>query len=168
MELKQYQMVVQSWDTAIKAGANHDASVCLSVGQRDGMHYLLDALVVRAEYPQLKRRVLEMAERFTPHAILVEDKASGQSLIQDLRREGSLPIIPCMPRGDKVTRFAQVTPLIEAGKVALPRMAQWLPAFEAELVQFPHGAHDDQVDALSQYLNWVRDAAQNDVRVRVL
>ena len=65
-------------------------------------------------------------------------------------------MIAINPRGDKLTRFAVVTPLIEGGKVSLPREAHWLAAFEHELLTFPQGAHDDQVDALSQYLNWIR------------
>ena len=61
-----------------------------------------------------------------------------------------------MPFLDKVTRFAAVTPLIEAGRLLLPKQASWLAEFEQELLGFPSVAHDDQVDALSQFLNWQR------------
>ncbi len=159
--------IIQSWDTAIKAGSGHDASVCATFAQApDGMHQLRDMAVLRLEYPELKRAVLQLASRYEPEVILIEDKASGQSLIQDLRRETQLPIIAIMPQGDKLTRFARITPMIEAGKVALPHVAPWLAAFEQEILSFPNGGHDDQVDALSQYLNWVRTQQWEGLRLR--
>lgn len=150
---------VQSWDTAIKAGDGHDASACATFVERDGVHYLVDMLVAKLEYPALKRAMQAHAQRFRPEAILVEDKASGQSLLQDLRGEATMKLIARQPVGDKLTRLIRVTPLMEAGCVALPPDAPWLMALEQELYSFPHGAHDDQVDAISQYLNWVRERA---------
>ena len=152
-------MFVQSWDTAIKAGQAHDASACATFYHDGQVHYLIDMLVVRLEYPFLKRLVASHAQRYTPEAVLIEDKASGQSLLQDLQAEG-LPLIGISPRGDKMTRLARISAMIEAGQVALPYGASWLAAFEEELMAFPQGAHDDQVDAFSQYLGWVQDRAR--------
>lgn len=150
-------MITQSWDTAMKSGAANDASACATFCVREGVHHLVDMLVVRLEYPALKRRMISHAAAFHPEAILLEDKASGQSLLQDLRVETDLPLIAVMPKGDKLARLIRVTPMLEAGKVALPGHAPWLADFEAELSQFPNAPHDDQVDAVSQYLNWIRD-----------
>lgn len=147
---------VQSWDTGIKAGPQHDASACATFVLRDGVHHLVDMTVVRLEYPALKRLMLHHAARFSADAILIEDKGSGQSLLQDLRRETELPLIAVMPDGDKQARLIRVTPMIEAGQLALPKYASWLADFEAEFFTFPDGKHDDQVDAVSQYLNWIR------------
>ncbi len=148
---------VQSWDTAIKSAATHDASACLTFGEdANGLIYLLDALTLRAEYPALRRAVLHHAEAWSPQGILIEDKASGQSLLQDLRQSTALPVIACLPRQDKITRMAAVSPLIESGSLIVPQDAPWLGSFEAEICAFPHGAHDDQADALSQYLGWRR------------
>lgn len=116
--------------------------------------------MVRLEYPFLKRLMISHAARFTPEAILIEDKASGQSMLQDLRSETTLPLIAVMPKGDKMTRLARVSAMIEAGLVALPYRASWLSDFEHELMAFPHGAHDDQVDAFSQYLGWVHEKSR--------
>jgi predicted phage terminase large subunit-like protein len=161
--------IIQSWDTGVKAGDTHDPSACATFAVVEGVHHLIDMLVVRLEYPELKRAMVNHAARFNPEAILIEDKASGQSLLQDLRRETELPVLACMPDADKLTRLMRVTPLMEAGKVALPTYAPWLAAFEAELFSFPDGAHDDQVDAVSQYLNWVRGRGNPSVmRVRRL
>ncbi|MFO0109675.1 MAG: phage terminase large subunit [Alphaproteobacteria bacterium] len=150
-------MITQSWDTAMKSGAANDASACATFFVRDGMHHLIDMLVVRLEYPALKRCIISQAAKFHPEAILLEDKASGQSLLQDLRLETELPLLAIEPKGDKLARLIRITPLLEAGKVALPRYAPWLADFETELCQFPNVAHDDQVDAFSQYLNWIRN-----------
>ena len=157
---------VQSWDTAIKSGAQHDASVCLTFAEGEGKSYLLDAAVMRLEYPDLKRQFFTLAARHRPEAILLEDKASGQQLLQDVRREAHLPLISTHPRSDKITRFAAISAMIEAGRVVLPRQANWLADFEAELFAFPNGAHDDQVDALTQYLDWLRGGSWDRLRVR--
>ena len=158
---------IQSWDTAIKTGTQHDASACATFVVKDGIHHLVDMLVVKLEYPALKRLIASHAERFNPEAILIEDKASGQSLLQDLRQETVLALIPILPTADKLTRLTRVTPMMEAGQLALPLYAPWLPAFEAEFFTFPDSAHDDQVDAVSQYLNWLRSrSATSEMRVR--
>ena len=150
--------VIQSWDTGIKAAAAHDASACITFVQHEGMHYLIDVTQVRMEYPELKRLIVAHAERFRPEAILMEDKASGQSLLQDLKRETQLPLVAQLPKGDKLSRLVRVSPMIEAGRVALAKERPWLADFEAQLLAFPHASHDDMVDAFSQYLNWVREA----------
>ncbi len=162
-------MLVQSWDTAIKAGATHDASACATFYYDGQLHYLLDMLSVKLEYPYLKRLVISHAARFSPEAILMEDKASGQSMLQDLRSETALPLIAVMPKGDKMTRLARVSAMIEAGSVALPSNARWLGGFEQEIMAFPNAAHDDQVDAFSQYLGWVHEKNRRaDTRIRRL
>jgi len=163
-----FTRITQSWDTAIKAASSNDASVCITFGEREGMHYVLDVLSLRAEYPALKRALVAQAARWQPQAVLVEDKASGQSLLQDARRETNLPLIARLPRQDKLTRVAACSAMIEAGKLALPHHAPWLAAFEEELLAFPNAAHDDQVDALSQYLLWVRERGGMSASLRTL
>lgn len=164
--VKEGERYVQSWDTGIKTAAHHDPSACATFHVTEDRHELVDMLVVRLEYPQLRRLIAQHARNFSAEAILIEDKASGQSLLQDLQLESDLPIIGCLPNADKITRFQRITPLIEAGKVALPEHAAWLADFERELDDFPYGRHDDQVDALSQYLNWIRSRA-GDAQMRV-
>ncbi|MFW0777004.1 MAG: phage terminase large subunit [Rickettsiales bacterium] len=161
-----FSRIVQSWDTAIKTGMKNDSSACLTFGESDGKSYLLDVFSGKAEYPDLKRMFFSTATRFQPHVILIEDKASGQQLLQDVRRETKLPVVAINPKADKLTRFAAVSALIEAGRLQLPEQASWLADFEAELYAFPNGNHDDQVDALSQYLDWVRGETWNHLRIR--
>lgn len=154
-----YQRVVQSWDTANKASQLNDPSCCTTWGVREGGYDLLQVLVRRLEYPDLKALVARQAEAFGPDAILIEDKASGQQLLQDLRRETRLPLIGILPTADKITRASGVSALVEAGKVALPTHAAWLTDYEAELMTFPNAPHADQVDSTTQFLNWERGRA---------
>ena len=77
---------------------------------------------------------------------------SGMSLIQDLRQI-NIHAIPIVPDGDKIMRMNRQTARIEAGSVLLPERAPWLNDFRSELMAFPAGRHNDQVDALSQALD---------------
>lgn len=161
---------VQSWDTAIKSGAEHD----LSVGQTwriTPQNYVLEDMVASAmEYPALKNTIITQAEKYQPHAILIEDKASGQSLIQELKSNTHLPIIAIQPKGDKVQRLLRVLGQFEAGKIVLPRGAHWLADYERELLAFPESKHDDRVDATSQFLNWAinKERQENAWKIRML
>ncbi|MCH9000184.1 MAG: phage terminase large subunit [Proteobacteria bacterium] len=156
--------VIQSWDTASKAGELNDYSVCTTWLMKGDDYYLLDVLRERLEYPSLKKRVIEMARRHAAHSVLIEDKGSGTQLIQDLRHEktGVRPIA-IMPEADKVTRMSNQSAHIEAGQVILPESAPWLDEFKVELMAFPNGRFDDQVDSLSQFLGW----AEHNKRFRV-
>jgi len=151
--------VVQSWDTAFKTGTENDFSACTTWAvTRDG-YYLLDAWRGRVEFPELKRKVAELflkRERY-PHAILIEDRASGQSLIQELKQDSALPILPVRVDSDKIARAQAVTPLIEAGKVFLPEGAPWREGYIDELSAFPFAPHDDYVDSTVQALNYLRE-----------
>jgi len=120
-------------------------------------YYLLDLYRARIEYPALKRAVYSMADKWAAHTILIEDKASGQSLIQDLRNESKMPIIPVMPVADKTTRVMRISAMIESGMCFLPDSAPWMLDLEHELAVFPNGTHDDQVDSLSQFLNYIQE-----------
>jgi len=149
-------MIVQSWDTAHKANAGSDYSVCATFAQTANGHYLLDIYRAQLEYPDLKRTVSSLHQKYMPHTVLIEDKASGQSLLQDFARDGNMSCIAIKPDKDKVTRASTASGMIEGGNVYLPEKAAWLVDFENEVETFPRGAHDDMVDAITQYLNWIR------------
>jgi predicted phage terminase large subunit-like protein len=150
--------IVQSWDTASKAEEFSDYSVCTTWLIKEGDYYLIDLLREKLNYPTLKRRLVEYASAFRADSIIIEDAGSGMALIQELRSEGNPGVhypIAFKPDGDKVTRVHTQSAKIEAGHVRLPRKAEWLDDLRAELMQFPHGRYDDQVDSISQLLNWV-------------
>ena len=121
-------------------------------GVTDSGFYLLEVLRERVELPELKKMCIVAYDRDRPASVLIEDAASGQSLIQELKRETTLPIIPVKVDTDKVVRSYAVTPLIEAGRVYLPEHAPWLHDYIEELSAFPNGEHDDQVDSTTQAL----------------
>lgn len=148
--------IVQSWDTANKAGELNDYSVCTTWMEYGGVYYLVDLYRERLEYPDLKRMVVSLKAKWNPHAVLIEDKASGQQLIQDLRRDGGMPILAIEPEKDKETRASACSAMIEAGMVHLPESASWLADFETEIMHFPNSKHKDQVDSVTQFLNWMR------------
>lgn len=160
--------LIHSWDTAIKSGDGHSYSVSTVWGYNQQGYYLLDVVRERLEYPELKRTIIDIARRDRPVAILIEDKASGQSLLQDLKREHNLPVIGIRPTADKLTRFASVTPLFEAGLIYLPTQSHWLETYIAELTSFPGGGNDDQVDSTSQYLNYMLSNKKRQPSIRVL
>lgn len=155
---------VQSWDTAFKKNQENDYSVCTTWIIADNGYYLIDVWRGRVEFPELKRKVVELATLHNVNEILIEDKASGQSLIQELQRNTALPIKPIKVEADKIARVHSVTPLIEAGKIYLPADAHWLKQFTDECEDFPNGEFDDAVDSLSQFLNNVKQKNNADYK----
>ena len=111
----------------------------------------------RLDFPALKRKVIEVYERWAQMQkpiLLIEDAGSGTNLIQELYAY-DIPAIGIRPEGDKVMRMSAQTSKIEAGAVHLPHHAPWLDDLKSELLAFPLGLHDDQVDSISQALNWM-------------
>lgn len=148
---------IQSWDTAFKDKSQNDYSVCSVWGISHNGFYLVDLWRDRVEFPELKRIAEALYERDRPSVVVVEDKASGQSLIQELQRNTRIPVLPFKVDTNKVARANSVTPLIEAGKVYLPESAPWLFDYIEELSGFPNAQHDDQVDSTTQALSYLRD-----------
>lgn len=158
-----FKRIVQSWDTANKAGELNDHSVCTTWGETDEGYYLLEVYRFRLEFPALKRMARSLYEKWMPVAVLIEDKGSGTQLLQDLRTETKIPCIAIMPEGDKVIRASNASPIIEAGRVYLPESAPWLSDYESEILSFPETAGSpDQVDSTSQYLNWAQKNQMGD------
>jgi len=156
-----FEMILQSWDTANKPTEFNDFSVCTTWGVKDKRLYLLHVFRKRLGYPELKRAVREHAEAFSPHTILVEDRASGTALIQELVSEGMHAIRGYEPPGNKIMRMDSVTSTMENGFVHLPEKAAWLAEYLHELSRFPKGNYDDQADSTSQALEWFRQVCLN-------
>ena len=151
--------IIQSWDTASKDGIHNDYSVCITAKRFGNDIYIIDVYRGRLNFPELKKAATRLANEHRAHALLIEDAASGQQLYQTLRAEcpHGVPVPSKQkPEGDKKTRLAGVSSMIEAGQLILPKAAPWLAEFQSELLAFPNARHDDQVDALSQLLGWVR------------
>ena len=157
-----FDRVVQSWDTANKASELNDFSVCTSWGIKGCDLYLLEVWRRRLDYPELKRAVLERHIRWRPDVVLIEDKASGTQLIQELIEQGLHAVTRYQPQSDKIMRMHAQTAMIENGFVHLPQAAPWLAEYLHELAVFPKGRFDDQVDATAQMLDWFKAAGRED------
>lgn len=158
-----FNRIIHSWDTAFKDKTKSDYSVCSVWGETDNGYYLLDVWRNKVEFPELKRVAISLYERDKPSVVLVEDKASGQSLIQELQRNTRIPVLPFKIDSDKVARAYSITPLIEAGKVMLPESANWLFDYVEELSGFPNYTHDDQVDSTTQALEFMKGSLEQEV-----
>ena len=144
---------IQSWDCASKASQLSDYCACTTWGITYNKDiYLLHVFRARLEYPELKRKLRELAEQHRAGKVVIEDTAAGIQLIQELQREQFARIVAVKPKGDKVMRMAAQTPMIEAGRVFIPHDAPWLNDYLHELAMFPKGKFDDQVDSTSQAL----------------
>src|SRR5438270_9700243 len=99
---------------------------------------------------------MEIKRRYSRSTLLIEKSPISLGLIQSLR-EQSINVTPYKPGTDKRARLIAQTDLFAGGSVRLPRRAGWLEEFMAELLAFP-GRHDDQVDALTQGLEWGRQS----------
>lgn len=158
---ERFSYILQSWDTANKDGDINDFSVGTTWGQCSGNFYLLDVYRKRLTYPALRRAVEERWRKFNPHKLLIEDKSSGTSLVQELKRSGVFRIQPyeAPPRSDKLFRFAAQSIKFESGRVFLPRQASWLDEYVREITGFPGTKYDDQVDSTAQALEFLGDKA---------
>jgi len=151
--------VVQIWDTAFKETQRADRSVCVTLGVIPRRGYaVLDCYIGRPNFPGLVRQAEAQNDKWSPRRVLIEDKASGISLIQQLRRDTTIPIraIKILPKDDKKTRAESVAGIVEAGRVYLPKRAHWLADFLYETSNFPRAAHDDIVDAFVHGLRSLR------------
>ncbi len=150
-----FDYVYQSWDCAIKCGQNNDYSVCSSWGVKDKKLYLLDITRGKINYPKLREAIRNMGSLFKPDAILIEDCAAGQQIIQEFQSsDDASRIVPIKPKNDKFTRLMLVSTLFEQNIIFLPRDARWMNDFVDEITNFPDAEHDDQVDSVSQFLLW--------------
>ena len=145
---------IESWDCAFKDLETSDYVVGQIWGRLGADYFLGDQIRARMDCPTTIKAVRELSERCPGSlAKLIEDKANGSAVIQMLQHE--IPgILPVNPEGGKVARAMAVSPLIEAGNVYLPHpsIAPWVNDFIEECAAFPNGAHDDQVDAMTQAL----------------
>lgn len=151
-----FDMIFQSWDMTFKDGPANDFVVGQVWGKIEADRYLLDQRRERLNLPDTIRAVKQMKNKWPKtRAILIEDKANGPGVIDSLKKKIS-GIIPITPEGGKEARAWAVSPDIEAGNVFLPdpKISKWIEDFLNECTRFPGGKNDDQVDAMTQAINW--------------
>lgn len=151
-----FDRLVTSWDMTFKDGLSSDYVVGQVWGRAGARYYLLDQVRGQMDFVKTREAFVDLAARY-PQSVrkLVEDKANGPAIISELRNKVS-GIIPVVPKESKEARAYAVSTLWEAGNVFIPdpQEAPWITRdFVPELLSFPAGAHDDQVDAMTQALN---------------
>ena len=164
------EFIIQTYDTAFSTRRTADYSVIQTWGifytfeqNEYGVEEAQSNLILlgntrgRFEYPELRRKAQELYAQFRPDVCIIEKKASGQSLIQDMRRAG-LPVLDYLPDRDKVSRVYAATPMMEAGRVWLPSDRIWADDLFSECMSFPNGAHDDQVDCMTMAIHYMKDS----------
>ena len=155
-----FTRTIVSLDTAFKTTTSADFSAATVWSEGKAGYFLRHAWRDRIDFPALRRKVQQLGEEWRPNAVLVEDAASGQSLLQVLRTETKLAMHPVRVDRDKRARLEAVTPMIESGRVFLPVSAPWLDVFLDEVSGFPAAAHDDLTDTVSMALEYLRGQAQ--------
>ena len=164
------EVIIQTYDTAFSTRTTADFSVIQTWGifslyeqNEMGIEDFSPNLILlgnvrgRFEYPELRRTAQMLYSKHKPDVCIIEKKASGQSLIQDMRRSG-LPVKDYMPDRDKVARAYAASPIMEAGRVWIPKNKKWADELIEELTRFPHAAHDDQVDALVMAIHYLKES----------
>jgi predicted phage terminase large subunit-like protein len=158
-ERKTFQRVVLSCDPAGKAGIHNDYTAITVVGLREKSLHVLEVSRGHWTVMQMREQIVGLAAQWQVDLVIVEDTASGMGLIQLLKEVPRLDVMGRQPDADKITRMSRQQGRFEAGRVFLPTEALWLADFENELLAFPSGRYDDQVDALLLFLEWF---AQNE------
>jgi len=164
------EFIIQTYDTAFSTRTTADFSVIQTWGifslyeqNEMGIEDFSPNLILlgnvrgRFEYPELRRTAQMLYSKHKPDVCIIEKKASGQSLIQDMRRSG-LPVKDYTPDRDKVARAYAASPIMEAGRVWIPKNKKWADELIEELTRFPHAAHDDQVDALVMAIHYLKES----------
>lgn len=150
------QRIVASWDTAYKPEQINDPTACTVWIITATGYYLIDVRNKRLEFPDLVKEVQLVHEIHHPSAHLIEGRATGQSLIQELKRSTRIPTVEISTKNiNNEIRFDAITTLFESGKVWFPKQAHWLSETEDQICSFPTAPHDDIADSTSQFLNWV-------------
>lgn len=157
--------IIISWDTASTLGEKSDWSVATVWGAKGRDYYLLHLYRDRVEFPQLRQQVIDLDRQWRAAATIIEDGELGRAVAQDVRRTGELRPLLKRPRFDKQTRFVAQAARFEAGQIYLPKEAPWLGAFLEELLAFPNGRNDDQVDSVSQALDHLHQVVSRSEKV---
>ncbi|QZO01255.1 phage terminase large subunit [Chenggangzhangella methanolivorans] len=154
---EEFDLVIASWDTASTLSETADWSVGTVWGAKGLDFYLLDCLRVRSEVPELRRQIVALAERWDVDQTVVEEGDMGRAIVQDLRRTRHRNFIMQKVRIEKQARFLAQSARFESGQVHVPVKAPWYADWLNELLAFPNGKHDDQVDSTSQALAYLTD-----------
>ena len=156
-DMPEVEYVLQSWDTAFEAkeSSSFSARTTWGVFRHKGAMcaIVLECWYDKVSYPELRKIAQESYEEWEPDAVLIEKKASGQSLLQDLRMAG-VPVLAYSPDRDKEARAHASSALLEDGRIYYPSDKKWAKDLIDIVAAFPAHPNDDVVDTCTQA--WLR------------
>ena len=160
LERPTIKTVVSSWDCTFKeTGSSYVVGQVWGVTTDAECYVLLEQIRKRMSFSETLSAIRKIAHLYpTSSAHLIEEKANGSAIIDTLRDQ--IPgITPVLPLGGKEARAHAVESLWSSGQVLLPHPDHypWVNDFTQELLEFPSSLHDDQVDAMTQALSWLRE-----------
>jgi predicted phage terminase large subunit-like protein len=145
-----FDEIMQSWDMSFKGSDGSDFVVGQVWGRLGANKYLVDQVRGRMDITETINHIQRLTIKYPLARLkLIEDKANGPAVISLLRNSIS-GLVPVNPDGGKVARASAILPDLEAGNIYLPKNVGWIDDFLHEANAFPRGAHDDQVDAMTQ------------------
>jgi predicted phage terminase large subunit-like protein len=153
-QLPEFDFLFLSVDPAIATNSTSDYSAIIVIGVLENRNYIVHIERKRIGFELLVERLNALASSYRADSILIERSGIGISLIDHLTKQQQHAIQWIAPKENKETRLLKVLPQIETGAMSIPAAAPWLDVFRSELQAFPNGLHDDQVDALSQFLSY--------------
>jgi predicted phage terminase large subunit-like protein len=154
---KRPDLIVHSWDTAHKKGQENDFAVCTIWAVFPEGYYLVDGWAEKAQFPELRRQAILLDTLHPATDIIIEDRSSGQDLIPELQATTKLPVKAVKVVSDKIARAKTCVGTIEAGNVYLPKDNIFAAQLVEQCAGFPALKHDDIVDSLTLFLNWMRE-----------
>jgi len=150
----EFDYLFLSVDPAIATKSTSDWSVCMVIGVLGDENYILNVERKRIDFDVLAMRLDQIATSYLADSIVIEKTGIGGSLAVHLQKQARHCIETLTPIGSKQDRLIAVLPTIETGHMWVPAVAPWLDTLRNELIAFPNGVHDDQVDSLSQFLRY--------------
>jgi predicted phage terminase large subunit-like protein len=162
-----FDFILCSWDLASTIEEESDYSVGTVWGRKGREFYLLDVIRGRYEAPDLRRKIEQTHIDWRAHATIIEKAGIGDAIGAEMRRQSRIRPLLIKVRVDKQSRLIAESPKFEAGQVLLPRDAGWLGEYVVELLAFPAGRNDDQVDSTSQALRYLTGKMMQSPKVQL-
>ena len=159
---EKFEFVVQSWDCTFSGGSDNDFVAGQVWGRSGGKYFMLPYRTYdRLDFGPTMAAIKACHAKFPQaNAVLIEDKANGPAIISELQKEIS-GVVPVNPEGGKLARAQATAPLWESGSIELPDPqlfgCAWVEDYLHNICTFPKAAHDDDVDATSQALIYMRN-----------
>ena len=150
-----------SWDTAVKTTPNSSYTACLVIATDGKRHYVEDVLRARLDPVQARDAALRLIAQYRPRTILVEDASTGPGLVKMLEERHHRCELRRIAGSNKEERLEPHLHMFAEGRILVRAGQPWTAELRSELLRFPFGKHDDQVDALTLYLGWLAETSRS-------